>query len=325
MRLAKRGALDLSSAAMAAQTTITLALQPIDAPRVRDVLEESGFQFEDAPYAFFRARGVHCIVTFYQKGKVVLQGRAASEWAEEIAPGVGEGAKPGGTDDFFELALAEHPKPGPAVWAGIDETGKGDYFGPLVVVAASIERSHVALLRELGVADSKKIADKKVLSLAKELKTFCPHAKVVIGPQRYNALYKRIGNLNRLLAWGHARALEDLLERRSDITYALSDQFAKDKRTITSQLMDRGKQIQFAQRHKAEADPAVAVASILARAEFLWRMRALEKEVGDRLPKGAGPPVLAAGKKLVAKHGPEVLGKVAKLHFRTTEQLGVSS
>jgi ribonuclease HIII len=204
---------------------------------------------------------------------------------------------------------------------GIDETGKGDYFGPLVVVAAAITRDRVPLLRELGVGDSKRISDGVIIKMAPKLKACCTFRQVVIRPPRYNALYEKIGNLNRLLAWGHARALEDVLEVAPEATWALSDQFARDTRVVERQLMERGRQITLAQRTKAESDPAVAVASILARNEFLWQMKALGREMGRTLPKGAGPPVLAAARALVAAQGRDVLGSCAKLHFKTTNQL----
>ena len=251
----------------------------------------------------------------------MIQGAAAKEWAAAIlgVDAIEEPTHP------FDDALARHPKPPPAVWAGIDETGKGDYFGPLVVVAAAVSRDRVPLLRELGVGDSKRIADGRILDLAKQLKTCCRFRKLVIGPEKYNQLYPRIGNLNRLLAWGHARALEDLLEIVPECTWALSDKFARASSVLERQLLTRAREIRVDQWPKAESDPAVAVASILARAEFLWRMRALEQRTGYNLPKGAGGPTLAAARKLVANGADRAdLAKVAKLHFRTTEQLGLS-
>jgi ribonuclease HIII len=300
-----------------AQSTITLVRPPLEASGLRDDLDAAGFEFSDAPYAFWRAKSSNCTVTFYNKGKVVLQGAGAEEWARFI-DAEADLAPP---EHPFDAALEKHPSPPPATWIGIDEAGKGDYFGPLVVVAAALDRDRIPLLRELGVADSKRLTDKKAHDLARQLKTFCKFRKVVIGPERYNGLYKKFGNLNRMLAWAHMRALEDLLEMVPEATYSLSDQFAKDKRVLERQRMERAKQITVDQRTKAEADPAVAVASILARSEFLWQLRSLGQVAGRDLPKGAGPPVLAAGREVVANQGTEILPKIAKLHFRTTEQL----
>jgi ribonuclease HIII len=142
---------------------------------------------------------------------------------------------------------------------------------------------------------------------------------VAIGPERYNALYLKIKNLNRLLAWGHARALENLLEQ-VPCELAIADQFG-DERYVQRALMEKGKTIRLVQQPKAEADLAVAAASILARAEFLTRLRRLSEEVGTTLPKGASNAVELAARMIVKKHGEAGLGRVAKLHFRTTETI----
>ena len=303
---------------MAGNNTITLKCDPLEAPIVKELLSQNGFAFSDAPYAFWRAKSATCSATFYNKGKLVVQGAEADRWCSLITGSAESAEEPAHP---FDEAMAFQPTPAPVCWAGIDETGKGDYFGPLVVVAAAIERDRVPLLRELGVGDSKGIKDARIVQIAPDLKACCTYAQVVIRPERYNQLYEKTGNLNRLLAWAHARALEDVLEAKPEITWALSDQFARDKSTVERQLMARARTIHYSQRTKAESDPAVAVASVIARNEFIWQMRALSKEVGRELPKGAGPPVLAAGRELVAMHGREVLSRVAKLHFRTTDQL----
>ena len=151
--------------------TITLKCAPLDAPRAREILELNGFTFDSAPYAFWRARGPGLIATFYEKGKLVLQGAAADEYATVLDAGA-DAARP---PDPFDAAMALHPVPPPACWAGIDEAGKGDYFGPLVVVAAAVERERVPLLRELGVADSKTIGDARIREIARDLKAVCAY------------------------------------------------------------------------------------------------------------------------------------------------------
>ncbi|HRI39039.1 MAG TPA: ribonuclease HIII [Nitrospira sp.] len=201
---------------------------------------------------------------------------------------------------------------------GIDESGKGDYFGPLVVAAVFVNATTQGELRLMEVRDSKKISDGRVLEMAIDIKTICPHSVIAIGPQKYNELYAKIKNLNRLLAWGHAKALETLLERGITCERAISDQFG-DERLILSALQEKGQKISLEQRPKAESDLAVAAASILARAEFLIRLKRLSSEVGTTLPKGASPAVELAAKMIVRKHGQERLGSVAKLHFKTTK------
>ena len=201
---------------------------------------------------------------------------------------------------------------------GIDESGKGDYFGPLVIAAVFVDSTTQGELRLMEVRDSKKISDGRVLEMAPDIKTICPHSVIAIGPQKYNELYAKIKNLNRLLAWGHAKALETLLERGITCERAISDQFG-DERLILSALQEKGQKITLEQRPKAESDLAVAAASILARAEFLIRLKRLSSEVGTTLPKGASPAVELAAKMVVKKHGQERLGSVAKLHFKTTK------
>lgn len=201
---------------------------------------------------------------------------------------------------------------------GIDESGKGDYFGPLVIAAVFVDATTQSELALMEVRDSKKISDGRILEMAPDIKTICPHSVIAIGPQKYNELYAKIRNLNRLLAWGHAKALENLLERGVTCGRAISDQFG-DERLILNALQEKGRKIVLEQRTKAESDLAVAAASILARAEFLIRLKRLSDEIGTTLPKGASPAVELAGKMIVKKHGRERLGAVAKLHFKTTK------
>lgn len=200
---------------------------------------------------------------------------------------------------------------------GIDESGKGDYFGPLVIAAVFVDATTHSELGLMQVRDSKKISDGRILEMAPDIRTICPHSIIAISPQKYNELYAKIRNLNRLLAWGHAKALENLLERVS-CGLAISDQFG-DERLILNALQEKGRKIVLEQRTKAESDLAVAAASILARADFLLRLRRLSDEVGTTLPKGASPAVELAAKMIVKKHGENRLGTVAKLHFKTTK------
>lgn len=208
-------------------------------------------------------------------------------------------------------------------WIGTDEAGKGDYFGPLVVAGVFVTEETAAELAAAGVRDSKRVSDSRSHSLATWIRETSPVDVVVIGPERYNEMYAEIRNLNRLLAWAHARVIENLIER-VDCARVVSDQFG-DERFLRVALLEKGRQVQLEQRPRAEDDIAVAAASIVARSEFLRRLRQLSKTAGIELAKGAGAPVLAAGRRFVEKHGFEALRRVAKLHFKTTEQLGRQS
>ena len=202
-------------------------------------------------------------------------------------------------------------------WIGIDESGKGDYFGPLVIAAVHVTPLIAENLQALRVRDSKKIADSVIRTLEVDIKTLCHHSVIAIGPERYNELYAKIRNLNHLLAWGHAKALETLLEQ-VPCERAIADQFG-DERLILDALQERGRQITLVQRHKGEDDIAVAAASIVARAEFVRRLERLAAQWGLPLPKGASQAVELAAKAVVKKHGQDGLAKVAKLHFKTTK------
>jgi len=199
---------------------------------------------------------------------------------------------------------------------GTDESGKGDYFGPLVIAGFYCPEGQENVLRELGVRDSKTISDNRCRDIAETLQRGYLHAVVAIGPERYNELYEKFRNLNKLLAWGHARVIENILER-VDCRQVVTDQFG-DERFVRNALLTRGKTITLIQRTKAESDPAVAAASILARAEFLKRLYFEGREWGMDLPKGASAAVDAAAVEFVRLHGRESLAKVAKIHFKTT-------
>jgi ribonuclease HIII len=144
---------------------------------------------------------------------------------------------------------------------------------------------------------------------------------VPIGNEAYNRLYAKMQGVNSILAWGHARVIENLMLQRHRMNpqpvRAISDQFAHNKATVAKALMSLGREIELVQKHRAEEDLAVAAASILARHEFVTRLAALEKQCGMKLPKGASAAVDAAAKELASRHGAEGLAKVAKMHFRT--------
>lgn len=199
----------------------------------------------------------------------------------------------------------------------MDESGKGDFFGPLVIAACYVGPEHLAELE--GVKDSKKLTDPIAMRLADKIKATCPHAIVAIGPSKYNELYAKFRNLNSLLAWGHARAIENVLEQTS-ATRVISDEFAKGGFAVKRALFEKGKSLEFISAVRAEQDIAVAAASILARAEFLRRLKRLGDEFGVTLPKGASA-VIEPGVRFVKTQGAEKLSQVAKMHFKTSAQV----
>ncbi len=208
---------------------------------------------------------------------------------------------------------------------GTDESGKGDYFGPLVSAGVYVDKQTSIDLNALGVKDSKELSDSRNVGLAKEISRVCKgrFAVIEISPEKYNMLYEQFKkenkNLNTLLAWGHAKALEEVLSK-IDCKVAIADQFA-DENFILSKLQERGKGLKLIQMHKAEQHIAVAAASILARARFLTKLSKLSNQYKIDLPKGASQAVIESAKKFVDLHGKEALGKVAKLHFKTTDEI----
>jgi len=202
-------------------------------------------------------------------------------------------------------------------WIGSDEAGKGDYFGPLVIAGTLVDDMIAKSLEELGVKDSKRLSDNSVKELAAKISKTCLCSVVTIGPKRYNELYSEIGNLNRLLAWGHSRAIENILNKE-ECDYALADQFG-DEKLIINALMEKGRKIKVKQRVKAESDMGVAAASILARAEFLRQLAMLSAKYGMDFPKGASLAIIEAGKDFIKRYGSGRLNEVAKIHFKTTK------
>lgn len=204
---------------------------------------------------------------------------------------------------------------------GVDEAGKGDYFGPLVVGAVFVEGQEVAdELRSLGVRDSKSLSDRSAINLREEILGRCKYCEeVVLTPDKYNELYAKMKNVNKLLAWGHARAIESILDRAENgtCTSVVIDQFAKSEGRILDALMEKGKCLKVTQMHRGEADVAVAAASILARGRFLIELRKLGEKHNIILPKGASN-VVGVAKSFVAKHGEASLRNVAKVSFKTT-------
>ncbi len=203
---------------------------------------------------------------------------------------------------------------------GVDESGKGDFFGPMVAAGVYLNEASSKKMMELGVKDSKLIkSDARIEALAREIRENSAWDVVPIGNEAYNRLHAKMRNVNDVLGWAHARVIENMLAK-VDCPKVISDQFG-NKSIVQRALMERGKKIQLIQRHKAESDLAVAAASILARDEFVRRLKRLGKEYGVVLPKGASQAVIEAAKELVTKHGAGVLPKVAKVHFRTTQQV----
>ncbi len=202
---------------------------------------------------------------------------------------------------------------------GIDESGKGDFFGPLCIAGVYADETQIKELLAIGVRDSKALSDAAAKTLSGKIKKVCPHAIISLSPKKYNELYGNFHNLNRLLAWGHATAIAELVAKTGCHTVII-DQFASED-VVEKALSQKKLSVSLTQRHRAEADPVVAAASILARAAFLYGLEKLGETYQVELPKGASSLVIKTGKQLVSKQGPEVLEHVGKLHFKTKTEI----
>jgi len=197
---------------------------------------------------------------------------------------------------------------------GVDESGKGDFFGPLVVAAFLCDDSEKTHLEELGVRDGKLIAEKKLLRIAEQLRANYEHTVIIINPEEYNLTYDKIKNLNKLLANSHAQAI-DVVAQNHKADLAISDKFGKSE-LVEMALYRLGQKIDIHQMVRGERIIQVAAASILARASFISRMYKLSKEYKMEVPRGASAQVDKAGREIVGRYGVEVLRKLAKLHFK---------
>jgi ribonuclease HIII len=298
--------------------SFTIVLSEAQAAALETLLRDGNFELRDVPHARAAGRRPDLSVTLYAKGpKVLAQGKGAADFVRfELEPKV-----------LGEARLGYEAVHDPELFEphfGIDESGKGDLFGPLVIAGVYTDGPIARNLLAAGVADSKSIgSDQRIRDLAGRI-TATPGlaAEVVaIGPERYNAMYESFGNLNRLLAWGHARVIENLAGLRPDCRRALSDQFASDPRVLARALQERGKKLELVQRTKAEADIAVAAASILARCRFIDWLDRESAACGIRLPRGGGAQATAAARQLAARDGQAGLARVAKLHFRNLADL----
>lgn len=202
---------------------------------------------------------------------------------------------------------------------GTDESGKGDFFGPLVIAGVLVDEKSAQRFLDLGIKDSKKLTDKKMLAMSVEIKKYAPHSIIAISNTKYNELYANIKNLNKLLAWGHARAIENILNSHT-CEYALSDKFG-DESLIKNALMKNGQSIRLEQMVRAESDIAVAAASVLARASFVQKMEAMENAYELKFPKGCSGLVKTAASEFIKKYGKDKLHEVCKTHFKTFNEV----
>jgi len=295
----------------------TCKLTNEQAAALKDWLQARQYKFREVPYARFAAEKAKTNVVFYESGKLVVQGKDTQEFVEFVLePEILKEARLG-----YEAVLNPElllPR------VGVDESGKGDFFGPLCIAGVYVNETVIKSWADAGIRDSKNISsDKRIRELAELIRNTpgCVISAVPIGNEAYNRLYAKMRSVNTLLAWGHARVIENLMGQKHRMApppvRAISDQFASNKQTVANALMTLGREIELVQKHRAEEDLSVAAASILARHEFVSRLGTMEKQFEMKFPKGASAAVDAAAKEFILKHGVDNLPKVAKMHFRT--------
>lgn len=295
---------------------ITIYTETLDAEqmeRLRTICEKKGWESYEVAYALFAFKGPKVNVVGYKSGKVVIQGKATEEFIVDVLePEVTLEAK-------FGYDEVHHPE-----WfephAGLDESGKGDFFGPLISTCVIADREAIDAWRDEGIRDSKKITDARILKLAKMVKeTRGAVVKTVFcGMPRYNELMSRPrANLNLLLAWQHAQALQNALKEKW-VPWGMLDQFSKEPLV---QRYFKNDKFELRMETKAEVDPVVAAASVVARAEYVLQMKKLSDRFGEPLLKGASAKVREQAVRIVEKFGAPALREVAKLHFRTAHDV----
>ena len=266
---------------MEKKTSFTFKLTPKQQEALQTMLATGNYRPATVPHTIVAVKAEDCCVNLYTSGKCLVQGKGAEDFVVfYLEPNVLGGARIGYEKVLNPNAVASH--------MGIDESGKGDFFGPLVICAAFVDPDLARVMEAMGVKDCKLLSDKMVYIIGGKLRALLGpkrYALISIGPEAYNRLYAKIRNVNRLLAWGHGRAIENLLENIPD------------------------------------CPRAVAAASILAREGFLRSLQRMSETLGVPVPKGASEQVRAAAEDLVRKQGPAILLRTCKCHFRTTDQV----
>ena len=319
---------------MPPKNSFTFALDSEQQERLHAMLAEGNFKPVKVPYTRIavQAPSWDCNVNLYTSGKCLVQGSGAQEFVVNILePMILQRIVVGYEEVLAPEALAPH--------MGVDESGKGDFFGPLVIAAAYTNEEIAKQFRDIGVKDSKAISsDKQALAVAAKIRGILGpnrHTVVRVGNATYNRLYAKMRNINRMLAWAHATAVEELLEKRPACPRVVIDQFAPTEATINRALKERGKKATIDQHHKAESDLAVAMASVIARELFLRDLLTMAQESDFdsfrqgqpdgqpfKVPIGSSDPrVRALSEEMVRKAGPTWLMNHCKAHFQTTDKV----
>lgn len=313
------------------KTSFTYELDNDQQELLLGIMLTGNYRRREVPYSLWSVEGNRFNATLYEKEKhgkrkLCVQGSGAEDFVLfELEPKVLGAARLGYEKELSPELFSAH--------AGSDESGKGDYFGPLVVCCAYTDEELSDKMAGLGVRDCKQMSDKSVLATGAKLRALLGpqrYSVVKLGNAAYNRLYAKIRNINRMLAWAHGTAIEELLERQPGCGRVVVDQFAPTETVIKRALKERGKKARVDQHHKAESDIAVAAASVIARELFLRDMLKLGEEALGRDDEGAvitmplgssDPRVRETAEKMVRANGPVWIMNHAKAHFQTTDKV----
>lgn len=289
------------------QNTVSLKLTKEESDRLKGILSKEDWVEDNTnnEYVSLRMRSKkNSVCNLYTSMKVVFQGN----------------------DDFTSLVNSIKGNENIDIQAhlGVDEVGKGDYFGPLVVVSCFVDADFVKKYSILGIGDSKRFSDSSIRNMYKQLKAYPYYYASIIKPDEYNKLNKELKNVAILLAKQHSKVIEmglgDLKKKGIECKRVVIDQFSSKKSRVVDELGPLGKSIEFIQFHKGESDVAVATASVIARGIFLEQIDEMSDKYYFKFPKGASN-VISSAKEFVKKHGTKELEKVAKTSFKTTKKV----
>ena len=315
------------------QSTYTYELNDEQQNILLLIMEGGNYRKRAVPYSLMSIEGDGFNCTLYAKEKhgkrkCCIQGGKAEDFVLFVLEPQVLGAAALGYEDVLD---PDRDKP----HGGSDESGKGDYFGPLVTACCYVDEKLAAALREAGVKDCKQMSDKSVLAVGAKVRQLLGpqrYSVVKIGPATYNRLYAKIKNINRLLAWSHGTCIEALLEKQTACPKVVVDQFAPTETVIKRALKERGRKITVDQHHKAESDIAVAAASVVARELFLRDLIKALPEYGlesattenpvGAIPKGSSDPrIRELAEACVKRNGPVWIMNHCKAHFQTTDKV----
>jgi ribonuclease HIII len=277
---------------------------------LKNYLISQGYVISVIPHSIFSAKHDGVSLTLYKSGKLVVQGKNKDSLIKYyLEPEILKTLN----YSYPEMNIDKTPR------IGVDEAGKGDFFGPLCIAGVYADENLIQFLIKNEIKDSKKIGDPQIKKLAAIIRTHCPHEIIALFPEKYNELYARFKNLNSLLAWGHATVIEKL-HQKTGCKNAHIDQFAS-KHVVENALSLKKIEMTLQQSHKGEIDPVIAAGSILARDAFVSGIEKLSNFYGVYLPKGANHGVKDAARKYIETHSKEKLHLVAKMHFKTSSEL----